>query len=72
MAKAKKKRNKPYRGADAKNRPDNVIRVAAVKRNKPQQWWLDNKRIAKPVFITVFVVLLIIVCVVELLRVVAL
>lgn len=70
MAKVKKKRNKPYRGADAKNRPNHIIRVDAVQRNKVQQWWVDNKRIAKPILITAAVVVFIIICLIELIRII--
>lgn len=68
MAKLKKKRNKPYRGADAKNSPGKVIRIEAVKRNKFQQWWLDNKRIAKPVIIIAVIAVIVAIIVTELIR----
>jgi hypothetical protein len=51
MAKQKKKRNKVYRGADASVTKPVVTRISAANRNKPQQWWFEKKRIAKPVLI---------------------
>lgn len=54
--KQKKKRNKPYRGAEASLEKPSVTRISAVNRSKPAQWWLDNKRVAKPIGITVLVV----------------
>ena len=68
MAKQKKKRNKPYTGADAALAKPNIVRIEAANRNKLGQWWFDNKRVAKPVLITVGVVLLIVVCVLELIH----
>ena len=49
--KVKKKRNKVYRGADAAVDRPTVTRISAVHRSRPQQWWLDNKRVAKPLLI---------------------
>lgn len=69
MAKQKKKRNKVYSGADAKIIRPSVTRVKAVKRNRAQQWWLDNKRIAKPALIIAAVVLVVVWLVVELIRI---
>lgn len=51
MAKQKKKRNKQYKGVGAAQTQPIVTHVSAVKRNKAQLWWLDNKRIVKPVSI---------------------
>lgn len=51
MAKQKKKRNKVYRGADASVTKPVVTKISAANRNKPQQWWFEKKRIAKPVLI---------------------
>ena len=69
MVKQKKKRNKVYTGADAKVTRPSVTRVKAVKRNRIQQWWLDNKRIAKPVLITGAVILVIVWLIVEFIRI---
>lgn len=44
MSKPKKKRTKRYQGSDAKQHRPKVIRVEAVKRSKPAQWWHDNRR----------------------------
>ena len=46
----KKKRNKAYKGNAQVTRPV-ITRVSAVNRNRVHQWWLDNKRIARPVLI---------------------
>jgi hypothetical protein len=51
MAKQKKKRNKVYRGADASVTKPVVTKISAANRNKPQQWWFEKKRIAKPILI---------------------
>lgn len=66
--KQKKKRNKVYRGADAAVTKPSVTKISAVQRNKPAQWWHDNKRIAKPVGITLAVVLVITWLIYELIR----
>lgn len=68
MGKQKKKRNKAYKGADAKDASPTVVRVAAVDRNKPAQWWYEKKRIAKPVLIAAGVVTVIVWLLFELLR----
>lgn len=70
MAKQKKKRNKIYRGAGAAITQPTVTRISAVKRNKVQLWWLEKKRIAKPVAIATLVVIVVIVLVIELIRVI--
>ncbi|MCA9341681.1 hypothetical protein KC952_04095 [Candidatus Saccharibacteria bacterium] len=70
MARQKKKRNKAYKGDDAKNAPANVVRVAAVDRNKFAQWWFEKKRILKPIIITILVITIIVWLLFELLRVV--
>jgi hypothetical protein len=51
MAKQKKKRNKVYRGADASVTKPIVTKISAANRNKPQQWWFEKKRVAKPILI---------------------
>ena len=71
MAKQKKKRNKVYRGADASITKPVVTRISAANRNKPQQWWFERKRIAKPVLIAVAVVSIIVWLIYELIRIVA-
>lgn len=59
----KKKRNKQYKGSVAAIRPS-VTKVSAVKRNPAHQWWVDHKRIAKPVLITSGIVVAVIVVIV--------
>jgi len=72
MAKAKKKRNKVYRGADSKLVSPQVIKVEAVDRNKPRQWWHEKKRIAKPIIIASLIALIVVWLLWELLRAVLL
>ena len=69
MAKQKKKRNKVYKGAGAAVTQPTVTRISAVKRNKLQQWWLEKKRIAKPVSIAALVVVVVAWLIFELVRV---
>lgn len=59
MAKQKKKRNKVYRGRDAKLAQPQVLRVEAANRGRIGQWWFEKKKFAKPVAIAAAVVLLI-------------
>jgi hypothetical protein len=56
----KKKRNKKYHGSNAAARPT-IVKVNAVKRHPAQQWWLDHKRVAKPILIAVAVAIAVIV-----------
>lgn len=51
MVKQKKKRSKKYTGADAAVTRPSVTRINAVKRSKLQLWWIDRKRVLKPVLI---------------------
>lgn len=67
--KHKKKRNKVYRGPEASSSKPSVTRISAVHRSKPAQWWLDNKRVAKPVIIVTLVTALLIWLVYELIRI---
>jgi len=67
--KQKKKRNKAYAGSDAAKTRPSITRISAVRRSKPRQWWHDNKRIAKPVIITVAVVAFIIWLIYEFIRI---
>lgn len=68
MGKTKKKRNKVYRGADAKQATPQIVKVEAIDRSKPRQWWHEKKRIAKPVIITVTIALVVVWLLSELLR----
>lgn len=70
MAKQKKKRNKKYSGADAAMTRPSVTRVQAVSRSRPQQWWHDNKRVAKPILIVALVALVVIWLIIELVRII--
>ena len=60
MAKQKKKRSKQYTGQDAAVVRQSVTHISAANRNKVQQWWFDNKRIAKPAGIAVIVAVVVI------------
>lgn len=68
MVKQKKKRNKQYKGGGAAATRPSITRIEAVHRNKPQQWWHDNKRIVKPILITGLVATAVIVIIYELFR----
>jgi hypothetical protein len=69
MVKQKKKRNKVYTGTDAKVDRPSITRMSAINRNRVQQWWFDNKRIAKPVLIAAGIILLVVWLIVELVRI---
>lgn len=68
MAKQKKKRNKQYKGSGAALAQPVITHVSAVKRNKVQQWWVDKKRIIKPVAIAAGIAFVVIILVIELIR----
>ena len=68
MVKTKKKRDKAYKGSGAAIVRPSVTRVSAVHRNRPHQWWVDHKRIAKPVLIAVGVVIFVVVLLFEIIR----
>lgn len=56
MAKQKKKRNKAYRGTDAKNAHPSIVRLEAANRSKLGQWWFEKKRLIRPIAIAAFVI----------------
>ncbi|MGB2787248.1 MAG: hypothetical protein WBB94_02595 [Candidatus Saccharimonadaceae bacterium] len=68
MAKLKKKRNKQYRGADAKSAPAAVTRVTAEERSRLKQWWIDRKPVLKPILIIVGVLVFVVWLIVEAIR----
>jgi hypothetical protein len=68
VAKQKKKRDKAYKGSGAAAVKPSVTRVSAVNRNKPHQWWVDHKKIAKPVLIAAGVLLVVVVLIFEVIR----
>lgn len=68
MAKAKKKRTKQYRGTGAKQVRPTTIRVAAVRRNRLQQWWHDNRTRVRTMAAIVAVVLVLVWLLIELVR----
>lgn len=59
---SKKKRNKQYKGS-VSVRPT-ITKVSAVHRTPIHQWWIDHKRMAKPVGIAVAIAIAIIVIIV--------
>lgn len=67
--KVKKKRNKPYQGADAATARPTVTRISAVHRSKLGQWWFEHKRVARPALIAGAVVAAIVWLVFELIRI---
>jgi hypothetical protein len=69
MTKQKKKRSKKYAGTDAAVTRPVVTRVTAVHRNKLQLWWLDRRRLLKPILITSGVVIIVIWLVLEIVRI---
>lgn len=60
MAKKSKKRNKPYSGSNASKAQPTIIKVEAVNRSKPKQWWHDNKKRVRLIAIAAGVIALII------------
>lgn len=66
--KPKKKRNKVYRGSDAKAAPVQVVRVEAANRSSAGQWWFERKKFVRPVAIAVFVVIILAWLIFELVR----
>jgi len=60
---SKKKRTKKYQGSGAAAHTT-VTKVSAVKRNPIHQWWIEHKRFARPVSITVGVAFVIIIVIV--------
>jgi hypothetical protein len=67
--KAKKKRTKQYRGADAAITKPTVTRISAANRSKLGQWWFERKRVLKPVLITSGIVVLVAWLIYELIRI---
>jgi len=67
--KQKKKRNKPYRGADAAIDRPILTRISAVNRNLVSQWWFDHKKIARPILIAVAIVAVVVWLIIELVRI---
>jgi len=70
MGKNKKKRNKPYTGADAAAEKPTITRITAVNRSKPAQWWFDNKKVVKPILIVAGIILFVIIVIYEIIRLV--
>jgi hypothetical protein len=68
--KQKKKRNKVYTGVDAAIDRPVVTRISAVNRSKIGQWWFDHKKIARPILITLGIVIGLTWLIIELFRIV--
>ena len=62
--KQKKKRNKQYRGNDAKITTPSVTRVSAVERNRLQEWWLQYGKLTKLASIAIGVIAAIVVMII--------
>ena len=63
MGKNKKKRNKQYRGADARDTGENLVRVhkvAAIARSDRAQWLYDHRKLLRNIAIAVVVVAIIV------------
>ena len=69
MAKQKKKRNKIYRGTDASVTRPTITKISAANRNRIQLWWFEKKRLAKPIFTTTAIAIVVIWLILELIRV---
>jgi len=65
----KKKRTKQYKGSGAAAKPS-VVKVSAVKRAPLHQWWVDHRRIAKPVIIAAVVAFLVVVLIIGLIDII--
>ena len=62
--KQKKKRNKAYRGADAKVVTPSVVRLSAEERSRFKEWWLVYGQLARLVGAVLGIVLVIVLVVV--------
>lgn len=56
MAKAKKKRNKKYTGANAATTRPTITKVQAVSRSPLGQWLFERKKLAKPIGVGAIIV----------------
>ena len=57
--KQKKKRNKQYRGSDARITTPTVTRVSAVERNRLQEWWQQYGKIVRVLAIVAGIIVVI-------------
>lgn len=67
---SKKKRNKAYKGSNAATTRPTITRMSAVNRNPVHQWWVDNKRIVRPVAIIAGIVAAIILIIVGIISII--
>ncbi len=70
MSKKTKKRNKPYRGADAAANQPVVHRYTAVQRSALGEWWQGKKKLVKILGIVGAVLLFLIWMIVEIIRII--
>lgn len=70
MAKQKKKRNKAYQGADAKNARPAVVRISAANRSAPRQWLYEHRKSLKPGLIAAGIVVVVIILLVGIIGVI--
>jgi len=61
MAKAKKKRNKKYQGADAASSRPNIVRVQAISRTPLRQWLYERQKTIKAIGIGITILIVIVV-----------
>ena len=71
MSKNKKKRNKIYTGTDAAITKPVITRIEAVQRSKIGQFWFDKKKILKPIFIAIAVIIGAVILIIEIVRLVS-
>lgn len=64
MVKQKKKRNKAYRGEDAKNARPDVVRITAANRSAPGQWLYERRKLVRPVLIAVGIAVILVIVVI--------
>ncbi|HEU0266839.1 MAG TPA: hypothetical protein VFQ70_04390 [Candidatus Saccharimonadaceae bacterium] len=64
MAKQKKKRNKSYRGEDAKNARPDIVRISAANRSALGQWLYEHRKLLRPVLIGVGIAILVVIVII--------
>lgn len=70
MGKNKKKRNKPYTGADAAIIKPIITHIEAANRSKIGQWFFENKKLVKTIAIAAGIVVFVVVIVFGIVRLV--
>lgn len=64
MVKQKKKRNKVYQGADAKNARPQVVRISAENRSASRQWLYEHRKARKPVLVAIAIVVVLVILII--------